>query len=170
MRNAKLLASAAALLPMLASAQQMVIAFDYLDNSVPLGPWVPILCAAALAAVAIFLHKRKGIATRNLALAVAALLVAAFALQQQNANAGFSFYPITLSTSPSQTDITGNAGVATNASGRIIKLTDVSVIQGQSSGSGASCPLSIVPATTTCNVGTTLTAGATCQVEVACPF
>ena len=36
MRNAKLLASAAALLPMLASAQQMVIAFDYLDNRRPL--------------------------------------------------------------------------------------------------------------------------------------
>lgn len=171
MRNTKFLASAATLLPMLASAQQMVITFDYLDQSVPLGPWVPILCAVALAAVAIFLHKRKGLAMRNLALTGSVLLVAVFALQQQDANAGLASYPITLSTSPSQTDITENVGVATNASGRILKLSAVSVVQAVSgSGSSGSCPLSIIPATTTCNVGTTLTAGASCQVEVACPF
>ena len=170
MRNTKFLASAAALLPIVVSAQQMVITFDYLDQSVPVGPWVPILCAVALAAVAIFLHQRKGFAMRNIALALVAAMVAAFAIQHQDAKAGSSNYAITLSSSPSQTTITDNLGIATNTTGRIIKLTDVSVNQTQISSSSGSCPLTIIPANTTCNVGTTLTAGATCQVEVACPF
>lgn len=170
MRNTKFLAFAAAILPMLASAQQMVITFDYLDQSVPVGPWVPILCAGALAAVAIFFHKRKGFAMRNMVLAGAAALVAAFAMQHQDVNAVNSNYAITLSSSPSQTTITANVGVATNSTGRLIKLTDVSVVQSQTSASSLSCPISIVPANTTCNAGTILTPSATCQVEVACPF
>jgi hypothetical protein len=170
MKNTKFSAAAVALLPMLASAQQMVITFDYLDQSVPLGPWVPILCAAALAAVAVFLHKRKGFAARNLALAGAAAVIAGFAVQHQDVNAVISNYPITLSSSPSQTTITSNLGVATNATGRLIKITDVSINQNQVSASSGSCPLAIVAANTTCNAGTILTASSTCQVEVSCPF
>lgn len=170
MRNTKLLASALTLLPAIVSAQQAVITFDYLDRAVPLGPWVPMLCAVALALVAFFLHMRKGMVMRNLAIAGCATLIAVFAMLHQDVNAGVSTFPITLTASPSQAAITSNVGVATNATGRLIKIADVSIVQAQSSSSSASCSLAIVAATTTCNTGVTLPANSTCQIEVSCPF
>lgn len=173
MRHTKLLSATALFLPVLASAQQVppqvIISFDALNMSVPLGAWLPALCAVLMVGVALLWRKRMGPALRSLVLVSSAVLAAATVVHVRDANAGSSTFPIALAASPTTTEITANIGVATNATGRNIQITSVLVAQasGQSS---QSCTLVIVPATTTCNPATTLAPGATCQVEVQCPF
>lgn len=173
MRYNKLLAATGLLASLSASAQvapyQLVTTFALLDTSVPLGEWMPLALATLLVAAAIIWRRRAGLAARVLTITTVAALVAGSAVQMRDADAISVAFPITLTSSPNQTDITSNVGIATNLTGQSIRITGVSVVAGPAQ-SSQSCPLQIVPGNTTCNSGAVLSPGGTCQVEVQCPF
>ena len=161
MRISKLL-TAIALLPVAAFAQvapNLTITFVSADVSVPVGAWLPAILATVIGITAFVLRKKINGATGAIAVIAAGALVTGAATQMSDAYALTAVsMPINLVTSPTLTSAASTGGyIATNNSGRTIRLTGVSI--------GEGC-LDISAPTTTCNVGLVMTSGATCTVTL----
>ncbi len=158
-RIAKIISSAA-LLPVVAFAQTpefITITFDSASIGVPVGAWLPAILASAIGVTAFVWRKKLSRAANTLAIVAAGALAIGAATQMTDAVAG-PRPAITLVTSPSLTPIDGAATwLVNNNAGVPIRLTGVS--------ENSVC-YEIDTVNTTCTVGLTMSAGATCQVAL----